>query len=231
MIPYVIFKGVKSTTIPGLLICELPSISKPQMRTLNTEIDGRDGDITDELGYSSYEKTLSVGLTRNYDVNQIIKYFSGSGTLVLSNEPDKVYYAAVYARIDYERLLKFKTAIVEFHVQPYKYLLNEQPVILNITAETELSVLNVGLEQSKPIITLYGEGDVQLLVNGVNIFSINIDDEFVVIDSLEQEAYKDTALKNRNMIGEFPILEPGQNIIQWTGNITKIVVEPKSRWL
>ena len=231
MIPYVIFKDVKSTTIPGLLICELPSISKPQMRTLNTEIDGRDGDITDELGYSSYEKTLSIGLTRNYDVNQIIKYFSGSGTLVLSNEPDKVYYAAVYARIDYERLLKFKTAIIEFHVQPYKYLLNEQPVILDITAETELNVLNVGLEQSKPIITLYGEGDVQLSVNGVNIFSINIDDEFVVIDSLEQEAYKDTVLKNRNMIGEFPILEPGQNIIQWTGNITKIVVEPKSRWL
>lgn len=231
MIPYVIFKGVKSTAISGLLICELPSISKPQMRILNTEIDGRDGDIIDELGYSSYEKSLSIGLTRDYDINQIIKYFSGKGTLILSNEPDKVYHAAVYAKVDYERLLKFKTAIIEFHVQPYKYLLDEESVILDINNETELNVLNVGLERSKPIITLYGEGEVQLSVNGVNVFSINIDDEFVVIDSLEQEAYKDTVLKNRNMIGEFPILEPGQNIIQWTGNVTKIVVEPKSRWL
>lgn len=228
---YIIFKNIKSSSLEGLMICELPPITKPEMRTSIIEIDGKDGDIIEELGYASYQKTLQIGLTRNFDINQIIKYFSGSGDLVLSNEPDKVYKATIYSKVDYEKLLRFKTAEVEFHVQPYKYLLNEAPFELNITNETELKVSNVGLEKSKPIITLYGEGEVQLSINGSDIFSINIDDEYVVINSIEEEAYKENVLKNRNMLGEFPILEIGINTIKWTGNLNKIIIEPKSRWI
>lgn len=228
---YIIFKNIKSSSLEGLMICELPPITKPEMRTSIIDIDGKDGDIIEELGYASYQKTLQIGLTRNFDINQIIKYFSGSGDLVLSNEPDKVYKATIYSKVDYEKLLRFKTAEVEFHVQPYKYLLNEAPFELNITNETELKVSNVGLEKSKPIITLYGEGEVQLSINGSDIFSINIDDEYVVINSIEEEAYKENVLKNRNMLGEFPILEIGINTIKWTGNLNKIIIEPKSRWI
>lgn len=228
---YIIFKNIKSSSLEGLMICELPPITKPEMRTSIIEIDGKDGDIIEELGYASYQKTIQIGLTRNFDINQIIKYFSGSGDLVLSNEPDKVYKATIYSKVDYEKLLRFKTAEVEFHVQPYKYLLNEAPFELNITNENELKVSNVGLEKSKPIITLYGEGEVQLSINGSDIFSINIDDEYVVINSVEEEAYKENVLKNRNMLGEFPILEIGINTIKWTGNLNKIIIEPKSRWL
>lgn len=228
---YIIFKNIKSSSLEGLMICELPPITKPEMRTYIIEIDGKDGDIIEELGYASYQKTLQIGLTRNFDINQIIKYFSGSGDLVLSNEPDKVYKATIYSKVDYEKLLRFKTAEVEFHVQPYKYLLNEAPFELNITNETELKVSNVGLEKSKPIITLYGEGEIQISINGSDIFSINIDDEYVVVNSIEEEAYKENVLKNRNMLGEFPILEIGINTIKWTGNLKKIIIEPKSRWI
>lgn len=228
---YIIFKNIKSSTLDGLMICELPPITKPEMRTSITEIDGRDGDIVEELGYASYQKTIKVGLTRNFDINQIIKYFSESGDLVLSNEPDKFYKATIYSKVDYEKLLRFKTARVEFHVQPYKYLLNEAPVELNIADEIELKVTNLGLEKSKPIITLYGEGEITISVNGSDVFSVNIDDEFVVIDSLKEDAYKGSVLKNRNMLGEFPTLNPGENIITWSGNLVKIKVEPKSRWI
>lgn len=228
---YIIFKNIKSSSLEGLLICELPPITKPKMRTSIVEIDGKDGDIIEELGYESYQKILHVGLTRNFDINKIIKYFSGSGDLVLSNEPDKVYKATIYSKVDYDRLLRFKTAEIEFHVQPYKYLLNEAPFELDITNETELEVSNVGLEKSKPIITLYGEGEIQLSINGRDVFSVNIDDEYVVINSIEEDAYKENVLKNRNMLGEFPVLEIGINIIKWTGNLNKIIVEPKSRWI
>lgn len=228
---YIIFKNIKSSSLDGLMICELPPITKPEMRTSIIEIDGKDGDIVEELGYASYHKTLQIALTRNFDINQIIKYFSGSGDLVLSNEPDKVYKATIYSKVDYEKLLRFKTAEVEFHVQPYKYLLNEPPIELDITDETELIVSNVGLEKSKPIITLYGDGEVQFSINGRDVFSINIDDEYVVINSIEEEAYKENVLKNRNMLGDFPILEIGNNTIKWTGNLNKIFIEPKSRWI
>ena len=200
---YIIWKNRHSDDVKGLLISELSPISKPKMRTTTTEIDGKDGDVVEYLGYKSYTKTISIGLTKNYDIDEIINYFNGSGKLILSNEPDKYY----------------------------KYLLNEAPFVLNITNETSLKVSNRGYEQSKPIITLYGTGTIQLLVNGNQIFSVDMVDDYITIDSEQEEAYHGLILKNRQMTGDFPKLNSGINIISWVGNLTKIEVNPRSRWL
>lgn len=228
---YIIFNGKCSDEIDGLIISELPTISRPKMRTENIVIDGRDGDIVEELGYSSYTKELLIGLNTKADIDEVMNFFTGKGKVIFSNEPDKVYDVIADDKVDYKRLVKFKKATVKFHVQPYKYLVDEAPFVFNITNQTEVKVSNVGYVPSKPAITLYGEGDVQLLINGISVFSVNIDDEYVVIDSLEQEAYKGLILKNRQMTGQFPTLKSGVNTISWVGNVTKIKVEPKSRWL
>ena len=228
----IIWKGVNSDTITGLLISELPPITKPKMRTSSATIDGVDGDIISELGYEAYDKEVSIGLSYNYDINEVIKYFTGKGELVLSNESDKYYKAQIVESVDYEKLINFKTAKVKFHCQPYKYLLNETPVEVAITTETEVEVENKGLEKSKPIITLEGTGEIGLYVNGNQIFTYNFgEDTEVVIDSEKQDAYLGSILKNRQMLGEFPILEAGENTITWTGTITNIKIEPKSRWI
>ncbi len=230
---YIKFKGIDSRTIQGLLICELPPISKPQMRTIVTEVEGKDGDIIDEIGYSSYDKVINIGLTRNYDINQIIKYFSGSGDLIMSNEEDKVYKANIYSQIDYNKLLKFRIANVKFHVQPFKYLLDETIVDEEITNQESIQVTNQGLEKSKPIITIYGTGIITLSINGYDAFTVDLgeDEEYIVVDSLQEEAYRNTILKNRLMTGDFPLLDVGTNTITWTGDLTRIKIEPKSRWL
>ena len=230
---YVIFKGVNSNTYSNLIISELPCISKPELRVDTTEIDGKDGDIIDELGYASYDKTLKIALKSSENIDEIIKFFSGSGNIVFSNEPDKYYKAYIYEQIDFERLLRFKEADITIHVQPFKYLLNEEDVVLNITNQTSLTVNNQGLEKSKPILKLYGSGTITVSLNGLTAFTVTIDedDDYIVIDSMEEEACNDTELKNRNMSGEFPLLETGNNTISWTGSLTKIEVTPNSRWL
>ena len=227
------WKGIDSTTINGLIICELPPISKPKMRTTITKIDGRDGDLIEELGYESYVKTVKVGLTKNYDIDQVIKYFTGNGELILSNENDKVYNCSILDKVDYEKLLRFKKAIVKFYTQPYKYKKNETKVILNVSGQTSVTVNNIGLEKSKPIIKLTGSGSVDLSVNGSTVFTYNFpnNESNVIIDSLQEEAYLNGVYKNRNMVGEFPIFEVGQNIISWSGSLTKIEIQPMSRWL
>lgn len=118
---YVIINGVKSTTIQGLLIQFLPPISKPLLRTSTEEIDGRDGDIVTPLGYSAYDKQMEIGLFGNYDVDEVISYFDTEGTIIFSNEPDKFYNFQMIEQIDFERLVKFRTATVTFHVQPFKF--------------------------------------------------------------------------------------------------------------
>lgn len=127
---YIILNGNNSNEITGLLIQSLPPISKPLMRTAIEEIDGRDGDIVTTLGYSAYDKELSIGLYGSYDVDEVIKYFNDNskGQVTFSNEPDKYYNYEIINQIDFERLIRFKTATVTLHCQPFKYPTEETPV-------------------------------------------------------------------------------------------------------
>ena len=227
------WKEIDSDTITGLIICELPPVSKPKMKTTITKIDGRDGDIIEELGYESYTKNIKIGLSKNYDIDQVIKYFTGAGDLIMSNEPDKVYKCRIIDKIDYNKLLRFKTATIKFYTQPFKYKKDEPKVELDIDEETSITVNNIGLEKSKPIIKLTGSGTVAISLNGATVFNYTFPDNEtdVIIDSIEEEAYFNGFYKNRNMAGEFPILELGENIMSWSGTLTRIEIDPKSRWL
>ena len=127
---YVTINDVSSLTIPGLAIKSLPSISKTLMRNQKETIDGRNGDLITELGYSAYDKTLTIGLFGNYDINQIIAFFNQKGTIVFSDEPDKYYKFSILEQIDFAKLVKFRTANVRIHCQPFKYEVNETPVVI-----------------------------------------------------------------------------------------------------
>lgn len=229
---YVIFKGIDSRTIRGLIIQELPSITKPKMRVSETVIDGVDGSYIEELGYESYDKTLKIGLTRNYDIDEVIDYFNGEGSIVFSNEPDKYYKVKIIGQINYERLVRFKQATIKIRTQPFKYLYQEHNQVFNNPTES-ITVINNGFLDSKPIIKLEGSGTIEFKIDNVAIFSYTFpnNESEVIIDSDKQDAYLGNILKNRNMNGEFPLLKRGKNIVTWTGTITKIEVIANSRWL
>lgn len=229
---YVIFNGVDSRDIKGLIIQELPAISRPKVRTEKITIDGRDGDIINELGYQSYTKTMSIGLNMQADLDEVMNYFSGRGKIIFSNEPEREYTVIIDDKIDYNRLVKFRTANVKLYTQPYKYLVGEAPFIIEPTNETSLKVGNQGNINSKPVLTIWGTGTITISINSVETFTLTMNNNgYIVVDSLNEEAYKEGILKNRQMTGQFPVLKPGLNTISWSGSLTKLKVEPKSRWL
>ena len=86
-----ILNEINSNEIEGLLISELPPITKPKIRTQTEEINGRDGDIVTKLGYSAYDKTVDIGLYGDFDINQVIQFFNSDGKVTFSNEPDMYY--------------------------------------------------------------------------------------------------------------------------------------------
>lgn len=129
---YIILNGQISTNITGLLIQSLPPISKPKIRTQVEEIDGRDGDIVTYLGYSAYEKEFDIGLYGDFDIDEVIAYFNSQGTVTFSNEEDKFYNYQIVEQIDFERLIRFRTAKVRMHVQPFKYSANDNQKVFNI---------------------------------------------------------------------------------------------------
>lgn len=130
---YIILNGNISTNIPGLLIQSLPPISKPKIRTQVEEIDGRDGDIVTYLGYSAYDKEFEIGLYGDFDIDEIIAYFDSQGTVTFSNEEDKYYNYQIVEQIDFERLIRFRTATVTMHIQPFKYSVSDNEKTFDIS--------------------------------------------------------------------------------------------------
>lgn len=232
---YVIWNGKDSRDINGLLICELPPISKPQMRVKETVVEGVDGSFIEELGYESYDKTVSVGLKIGADVDEIIEYFTGNGKIIFSNEPNKYYMARIIKGIDYARLLRFRRANITFRMQPFKYDNEEFDIYTDDAQKQSITVVNDGNYTAKPIITIRGEGTVILSVNDTVICQYTFPDgeDTVTIDCEKQDAYLDiiTNLRNRTMLGEFPILKKGANTISWSGTVESIRIKRYSRWL
>lgn len=159
---YIILNGQISTNISGLLISELPPITKPLIRTEVEQIDGRDGDIITKLGYSAYNKEIKIGLYGNYDIDEVIQYFNSEGTVTFSNEPDKYYNYQILDQIDFERLIRFRTATVVMHVQPFKYSVEDNTKtfdinynLFNLTSYTGNSN-EVILTTSNGVITISG---------------------------------------------------------------------------
>jgi phage-related protein len=175
--------------------------------------------------------------SNNFDINKIADYFSGSGEIIFSNEPDKYYLVNFLEQIDFERLVRFRIASVKMLAQPYKYLSGEPIFDIAIDTQTEIQVENQGLAKSKPIITIYGSGQNQFYVNGIHIFDLNflLENDYLTVDSAIEECYKDTTsnLKNNQMNGNFPVLNPGENTISWEGegSLTRIIVKVNSRWI
>lgn len=356
MINYIELNGEKSTSVKGLIIQSLPPISKPKMRTSIETIDGRDGDVVTKLGYSAYDKEVSIGLHGGFDTDDAITFFDSEGEVVFGNEPDKYYRYQILDEIDFERLLRFRTAKVKMHVQPFKYdavdrtfdivnqflhvedstaskfgitvtssgggirvsgratsdvdievpvesmslsgsytltasasgsaagcalkLIDGSPsrsfgdsymelksdgdstmtatadssaeydaLWLDIKAGTsvdftlsvtmasnsfnQIALTNRGNVASRPTVTVYGSGNVELAINAVTVLSFSIGDGYITIDADEMNAYHGDTLMNRRVTGDYSDLRlnVGENVISWRGDVTAIRIEDFSRWL
>lgn len=240
---YIELNGKSSLDVQGLLVQSLAPITKPKIRTETTEIDGRDGDIVTRLGYSAYDKEISIGLSWDYDIDEVIQFFvdNDEGTVLFSNEEDKLYRYEILDQIDFEKLIRFKTAKVKFHVQPFKYSSIETAKAWNfveksITTSNNMNVRNSGNYISRPTVTLYGNGTIHLYINGSQVLKIDLDENTqITIDSEKMEAYNSETLElmNRQVTGNYENikLNVGKNVIKWDGYVTRFEISNFSRWI
>jgi phage-related protein len=164
-------------------------------------------------------------------------FFNSSGTVTFSNEEDKYYNYQIVDQIDYERLIRFRTAKVKMHVQPFKYSAVEGIRTYNITNQDEITINNSGNYTAKPVITIAGSGTINLSVNGYEVLVIELGEtaSTITIDTANMEAYNQNTsqLMNRSVTGDYDnlYLNAGKNTISWTGTITQIQIQNYSRWL
>lgn len=232
--PWVLINEKPSYGVDGLIITSLPPITKPAMRYTSEEIDGRDGDIITTLGYQAYDKTLSIGLHGGFDIDKVIEFFATSGSVTFSNEPDKIYRFQQLGAIDFERLVRYRTADVKFHVQPYKTSRLQRPKVF-AGSEAQAVVTNAGNVMAAPKLTIKANGDVGLWLDGKQILKVTNDGDYtLIVDVAALEASTpEGALMNRHITGDYArlTLSPGKHSIKWSGSVESLTIEDYSRWI
>lgn len=232
--PWVLINDMPSYGVEGLIITSLPPITKPKMRFSSEEIDGRDGDIITTLGFQAYDKTLSIGLHGNFDIDKVIEFFATSGTITFSNDPDKVYRFQQLETIDFERLVRYRTAGVKLHVQPYKTGRLQRPKTFT-SADAQAVIVNAGNVVAAPKLTIKASWDIGLYLDGSQILSVNNTGEYtLIIDVAALEASTpEGVLMNRHITGDYArlMLSPGKHSIKWSGTVHSLTIEDYSRWI
>lgn len=97
-----------------------------------------------------------------------------------------------------------------------------------------LFINNIGNVISKPQIYIKGTGTIGVYLEGTQIFSVDLTDEIVIdVENLESYDPSNMSLMNRSVTGNISnfILKPGTNIIEYTGNVEKIIISNYTRWL
>lgn len=226
------FNGIKSTNY-GIRVLRQPAIVRPLERTIRTVVPGRSGTLVSTQGEDIYDDILlevACYLDNTDDIGRIGEWLKGNGKLEVSGRPGGHYLARVNNQISFEKLLRVNPHMsfsVIFRCFPFWYKDNMPDITVTSSGST---LTNPGSVYAEPIITVYGSGDITLMV-GTTIVELTDVSDSVVLDSVLKEAYKGTTLMNDHMSGDFPVLKLGINAVSWTGTVTKVVIQPNWRYL
>lgn len=111
------------------------------------------------------------------------------------------------------------TFVLKFNCKPQRFLKSGEEVI---EIEQSGMIRNSTLHDAKPKIRLYGKGS---LVVGSRTLTIDnlYPNSYIDIDCDAMNASYGSTNFNNYVSGEFPVLEPGDNIITWGGSSAEII--------
>lgn len=80
------------------------------------------------------------------------------------------------------------------------------------------------------LIKIYGTGNIQLTINGETMQINNVTDYVEIDSNLLQVRNQDGTSKDNDTLGDFVLLEKGENIISYIGEVTKIIIEYTTKY-
>jgi len=227
-----IWNGVRCTEY-GIYVSEQPPITIPAERATYINVPGRPGSLTTLEGEDVYDDmvlTATCFLSDPSQIPAIAAWLKSSGMVTFANRQGGFYYARVANQISFEKILRGNTHrafAVNFRCKPFWYAENVETIMLT---ESGTFITNPGSVYSEPVITVYGSGDITLMV-GTTVVDLTGIDGSITLDTPLMEAYKDTAGMNGSISGDFPTLAPGANAVSWSGNVSSVVIQPNWRYL
>ena len=225
------WNGIRCTQY-GIHVLEQPPVTIPSERVTFTDVPGRSGSLTQLEGDDVYDDMVLTATCLIADpsrIPEIAAWLRGSGTVTFANRQGGFYHASVVNQIPFEKILRgnpHRSFAINFRCKPFWYLSDVKPITLTTSGSL---ITNPGCVVSEPVITVYGSGEITLMV-GMTITELEITDK-ITLDTPLMEAYSGSTSMNSCMSGDFPSLLPGKNAVSWSGNVSRVEIQPNWRSL
>lgn len=225
------WNGVRCTQY-GIHVLEQPPVTIPSERVTFTDVPGRSGSLAQMEGDDVYDDmvlTATCLIADTSRIPEIAAWLRGSGKVTFANRQGGFHYARVVNQIPFEKILRgnpHRSFAINFRCKPFWYLSDVEPITLTASGTF---ITNPGSVSSEPIITVYGSGEITLMV-GMTITELEITDK-ITLDTPLMEAYNSSTSMNSCMSGDFPQLLPGKNAVSWSGNVSRVEIQPNWRSL
>jgi phage-related protein len=230
---YFTFAGIPSTDF-GLYINGQGVFGSPAYSYDVTSVPGKNGDLFfDNERFENLDVKYPAFIYANFDQNiSALRNFLSSQKsyqrLEDTYHPDEFRLAVFKEAIDPEVWFdnSFGEFDVVFNCKPQRFLKSGE--VKKTYTNRSFSITNPTLFDAKPLIRVYGSGDLTI---GGTVITISDIASYVDLDFDTMNAYRDTVSKNRQVVVssiDYPPLKPGTNNITFSTDISKIEITP--RW-
>ena len=219
-----IFKGINSNSL-GIIVKEMPPITKAEKNIESIQINGRNGNLhIDNKTYKSKNYSIVCVLMDQTKIDDLKYLFDGTGTLILSTEPDREYQATIKNQVDFSKYLTYLREFpLQFELDPIAYSKDENILEFSSNSNFEIG----GTAEIAPILIIEGVGTIS-----INNTQINIKETGITIDCELMECSNGEISKNNLVeLDEFPKLMVGNNTITLGTGINKVTLKYKEGWL
>lgn len=232
-IPYFVFDGTSSTDFK-MIVTKVGNLNSTNRNIEFITVPGRDGEYIEENELPNKEIPVEfyIDCDSTEEINilskKIKKWLQGTKgykELFFSDDIETVYEAVCINKIEIDEIIEaFGEGKLYFSCKPYTKPLDNNTIII-----TKSETIYNPYSRSLPKLKIFGSGDVTISINNNNLILKGIED-FIEVDCDEMECYKTVngiiTYLNNKMYSDFPVLEEGNNYIDWIGNIQKIEIIP-----
>ena len=226
------WNGVKCTDYE-IHVLTHPAISRPKERLTTQTVPGRSGTLTIAEGDCVYDEFIASCECIAPDPASIPAFSAwlhGPGVVMFGNRPTGFYHARVSNQIDFETVVRGRPNrkfTVNFRCQPFLYLLNIPDIVLTAPGQ----IVNQGTVFAEPVITMEGNGDIDLTVGEVTLGITGLASS-ITIDVPQRLAYHEGINLTGSLTGDdWPTLPLGTTSVSWTGSVSHITITPNWRAL
>ena len=226
------WNGVSSRDM-GIYLREMPEIVRPEERIQHVTIPGRAGELTQTEGadvYNSYIQTIPIAVYTEAAVRAAEAWLRGAGSVSFGGQPDPKQNARVINAVTFQKHSRgsvYWDAQVQFYCEPLKSKVTTEA---DIELTESGTVNNPGDVTAFPRIVIDGSGDITISAGGKSISLTGIQTGTVVDCETGWVIYNNAALAGV-YTGNFPELPAGDSMVSFTGNVTKLTITPRWRYL